>query len=870
MRLLALWEMVLPISLAIVLVGCGGSSTSLFVVLNPSGNQSVDQNQTIDFTAFVSNDTSNAGVSWGLSSPRCKGAACGVLVNSTSTSVTYQAPKSTANLLTVTLTATSIADPRATATLNINVNPAPSIGTVSLPGMLNGANYSEQIVANGGAAPLVFSISSGSLPPGLHLNTNGLISGRTTANGGNYTFSVTVTDQGSPPLTDTRSYTVSVTPAPPLSVSTTALPNGVQGTLYNAPLSASGGVPPLTWSISSGSLPPGLSLTASTGQISGTPTSQGTFSFTVEVTDSSLLPPNQQPQTATSSLTITVGPPGTLTIVTTSLPQANSATLYSQQIRTTGGIGPFSWSITSGILPSGLSLDSSTGVISGTATAVSTNTFTVQVTDSESPAEQASATFTITVVASSTNDQLLNGNYAFVFNGYNSYGPVVLGGTFFANGGGVLVGSEDSNNNNPSGSTQNNGPGPTQNNGMGGTYNIGPDGRGTLDITVGTITSTYQFVLNGNGDGQFIESDNTGTHGTGILRKEATPNFTASNFKGNYAFELAGIDSSGKRAVYAGVFQADGVGLFKNGNVDTDDGGNVGTNISGSSGTFLVSQSGRGNASISIPGGPTLNFVFYMVTPSDVLFVGMDTLSSSAPMTTGEAVLQTQSSFGAGDLNGSSIATTTGQNSAGNSSVLIGLLSANGASSVNTTTDANDGGSLSTNAGGSGSYTVASNGRVATSGLSKQLAVIYLVSPNQGFIIGQDPESSEGTLEPQTFTGPYTAASFASYLTFGPAISGSSFTGSKGTNDFVGSILSDGISTITGKLDETSGSGAVSTNEAMKGSYTIAASGRGTMSFGSPTGLPSQFVFYMISPTQARAVSAIPADTQPMVFFLSH
>lgn len=872
-RRLAHAGILLPFFAALFLSACGGGSTSLFIVLNPSTNQSVDVGQSVTFTAFVPNDTTNAGVTWSVSGQHCNGPNCGTFSSSTPSSAIYQAPKSspTGNLLTVTLTATSIADKRATATLNINVTPTPVIRTVFLPGLLNGANYSQQVVATGGVAPLIFTVSAGALPPGLRLNTNGLVSGRTTSNGGTFNFTVTVTDQGSPPLTDTQDYSLIVAPAPALSVTTTALNNGVQGTLYNAPLTATGGVPPLTWSISSGSLPPGLSLDSSTGQISGTPTTQGTSSFTAEVTDSALLPPNSQPQTATQPLSITVGPPGALAIVTTSLPQANSATLYSQQIRTTGGIGPFNWTLTSGILPSGLSLDPSTGVISGTATAVETNAFTVQVTDSETPAAQATASFTIDVVASTSNNQLLNGLYVFVFNGYNSSGPVVFGGTLFASGTGLIQGAEDSNNDNPTtDTTDNGGPGPVQNNALAGTYTMGSDGRGTLNLAVGSVTSTYNVVLDGDGNGQFIEGDSTGTHGTGILRKQPTPNFSAVSFKGNYAFELSGIDSASKRDTFAGVFHADGSSLFDSGNLDSNDGGAVGTNVSGLTGTFLVAQSGRCNASLAVPGGASLNFICYMITPSDVFFVGLDKFDSTHPMTTGEAVLQTQPSFDAGALNGAGVVTATGQDSSGNSTVLVGLLSGNGSGTISSTTDGNNAGSIAPNVSASGTYSVAPNGRAQTTGLGNQLAVVYLVSPNQGFVIGQDSAASLGVLEPQTFAGPYNAASFNSYFTFGPAESGSSFTGGKSTVDFAGSILSDGVSSISGKVDETNASGLATTNLAMKGTYTIASNGRGTMAFGSPTALPSQFVFYMLSPTQLRVVSAVPSDTQPMVFFLNH
>ncbi len=855
------------ILLSSLLCSCGGVS-GLVITLDPSTNQAVDQGQSVSFTAFVSGDTSNSGVTWSLSGSHCKGSACGTLVDVTTGAATYQAPSATnTQLLTVTLTVTANAETSVTTTLNIAVSPAPVISTTTLPGVLNGATYSEQILANGGVAPLIFTVSSGSLPPGLNLNTNGYVTGRTTSDGGTYNFTVKVTDQGTPPLTVSKAFTLVVTPAPTLSVATTSLPNAAMGSPYSAVLAANGGVPPLTWSIASGSLPPGLMLTPSTGQISGTPTTQNTYSFTVQVTDSSLLPPNNQPQTTPpQSLSITVGPPNTLAIATTSLPEAESANLYSQKIVATGGVAPFNWTLTKGILPTGMSLDASTGVISGVATAVSSNTFTVQVTDSENAT--ASATFTISIVAATDNNNnaLLEGDYVFIFSGYNPNGPVVLGGTLEADGSGDIEGIIDSNNKNPaSETTQNNGPGPTQGNALTGTYSMKPNGTGTLNLTVNSIDYTYVLALDGNGNAQFIEADSTSTstRGTGILREQPPPNFIASNFSGSYAFQLAGTDLAGKRATFAGVFQADGVGNFSNGNVDSNDAGTLGTNITGVTGSFLVAQNGRGNATFSIPGKGNLSFVFYMITPSDVLFMGFDPLDSSHPMMTGEAILQTQLSFDATSMSGSSIATETGQSSA-----LLAQVTGNGAGIASAAINTNDGGSIGSTTA-SGSYVVSSNGRVAMSGLGGQLSVLYLISPNYGFLIGQDSAASSGLAEAQS-AGPFNAASFTSYFTFGPPFAGSPAAGSVTTNDFVGSIVSDGISAISGTIGETTGSDALNLTLSTKGSYTVNSNGSGFISFGSPTQLPSQFVFYLVSPTAIRAISAVPSDTQPMVFFLNH
>lgn len=859
------------ILLSSLLCSCGGGVSGLVIVLNPSSNQAVDQGQSVSFTGFVSGDTSNAGVKWSISCTRLKGPACGQLVDVTTGAATYQAPSSAntgQQLFTVTLTATANAESNVTATLNIVVSPAPVISTTTLPGVLNGATYSQQIIANGGVAPLVFTVSSGKLPPGLNLNTNGFVTGRTTSDGGTYDFTVKVTDQGIPPLTASKAFTLVVTAAPALSVATTSLPGAALGSPYNAVLAANGGVPPLTWSIASGSLPPGLTLAASTGQISGTPTTQSPtpYTFAVQVTDSSLLPPDNQPQTTPpQSLSITVGPPNTLAIATTSLPEAESANLYSQKIVATGGVAPFNWTLTKGILPTGMSLDASTGVISGVATAVSSNTFTLQVADSENAT--ASATFTISIIASTNgnNNALLEGDYVFIFSGYNPNGPIALGGTLEADGSGDVAGIIDSNNNDALNTTQNNGPGPTQGNALTGTYSMKPNGTGTLTVSVNSITYTYVLAVDGNGDAQFIEADatSTSTRGTGILRKQPPPNFVASNFSGNYAFELAGTDSGGKRTTLAGVFRADGVGNFNNGNVDSDDAGTLGTNITGVSGAFLVAQNGRGNASFSIPGRGSLSFVFYMITPSDVLFMGFDLLDSSHPMMTGEAILQTQSSFDATSMNGSSIATETGQSSA-----LLAQLSGNGTGAASAAVNTNDGGSIGS-ATASGSYVVSPNGRVAMSGLGGQLSVLYLISPNYGFLIGHDSAASSGLAEAQS-AGPFNAASFTSYFSFGPPFAGPPAAGSNTTNDFVGSIVSDGVSAISGTVGETTGSDALNLNLSAKGSYRVNSNGSGFISWGSPTQLPSQFVFYLVSPTQIRAISAVPADTQPMVFFLNH
>ena len=176
-----------------------------------------------------------------------------------------------------------------------------------------------------------------------------------------------------------------------LSITTSSLPPAIAGQGYNALVSASGGVAPYTWRVSSGSLPPGLSL-GSIGSISGTPTVVGSFGFSLQATDS-----ETTPMTSTAQLSITVSP-APLQITTTTLPAGAAGVPYSASLAAQGGAPPYTWSLTSGALPSGLTLDSA-GNISGTPGSTGNFAFTVQAADSETPAMTTSAALSITIGA---------------------------------------------------------------------------------------------------------------------------------------------------------------------------------------------------------------------------------------------------------------------------------------------------------------------------------------------------------------------------------------------------------------------------------------------------------------------------------------
>jgi len=273
--------------------------------------------------------------------------------------------------------------------LSITIEGVLTITTTSLPGGSMGSAYSQTLTANGGLLPYTWSISVGSLPPGLSLNAaTGLISG-TPSTAGAYPFTVMVKDSFTP-TANTATQALSINISTALTITTTSLPGGIVGTAYAQTLAAAGGVTPYTWSITGGGLPAGLTLNASTGLISGNPTTAGKATFTASVKDSAS-------KTATASLSITITTP--LTITTSSpLPPGSPAIAYSTTLAASGGTPPYSnWTVSSGTLPPGLSLNAATGVLSGTPTTTTGSPFAFSVTVSDSLSATASKAFTMVV-----------------------------------------------------------------------------------------------------------------------------------------------------------------------------------------------------------------------------------------------------------------------------------------------------------------------------------------------------------------------------------------------------------------------------------------------------------------------------------------
>ncbi len=844
------------------------------------------------------------------------------------------------------ITATSNTDKSVTSTMTLSIVLPPVFDTTecnpagvlpcTLPSGANAVPYTATFSFTGGVPPYTYSLL-GALPACLKLQTStttttGQIIG-TPCGSGTSSFTVQVLDSGGA-ASVSQAFIITIAPPPALSLTPGPLPAGTVNATYNGLINATGGAAPLTFKITSGTLPPGLSLNNRTGQITGIPIDESggaagfypkAYPFAVQVQDSALPNPQVAPATpAAFSITIqgiqplSISPTSGTTFALTQGQTAMSPA-YSATLNASGGVAPYTWSVIQGQLPSGLTLSGNpngTATISGTPILVGTSTFTVQVADSEvnpSNGNPAPATksqvYSIAISAGTNSNTLFSGQYSFLFNGFDADGPMSLIGTLTSNGDGLITtGSVDSNRISGvavGGAINSAG----VNTPLGSTYVMGTDGRGTMELSMtfganSTIVADYDLVMRSNGDIEFFQDYTTKTtqgvkppHGEGIMKPVAAVNFSPTTFSGNYAFSFPGyeVPPTGKTtpsntpAALVGFVHSDGTTLTP-GQVDFNDNGTYSSEAVAGTFSFLSGNQGVMQLTFATGTGQvTMTFDAFFVSPSDLFFMEADSATANGAPTVfrlaGEAVLQsTSTQFNQSTLAGTSVVSGTGIGTGGNASVFAGLLTDsvcnNSATPPSISYDENNGGSINGGAGSgtpitfTGGCTIGSNGRVGFTGFgamaaSTRVAAAYLTGPGTGFFIGSDAAVTTGRLEQQTLTSFSPSSFLDGYTLSAPYIA------EAGAKNVVGQTFANGVSLLSGLVDEIDPTGATSANlaEPLTATFTNPAPlGRGTLTASAPvpSGFPTASIFYVVSPNSVRIVSVDTSDTHPELILLDH
>lgn len=658
---------------------------------------------------------------------------------------TVSGTPTTAGSSPITVKVTDSGSPAQNVSQNetIIINPAPLTITGSLPNGTVGSSYSGTITASGGTGPYTCSIT-GTLPAGLILN-GCTISGTPTASGSS-SITVTVTDSGSPAQNANQNEVIVINPAP-LSLSTSTLPDGTVGVPYSALVGVTGGTSPYSCSITSGTLPAGLSLSGCT--VSGTPTTAGSSTVTVKVTDS-----ESPAQSASGPETIVINP-AALTMAVT-FPNGTVGVVYSASIDANGGTTPYSCSISSGSLPAGLTLSGCN--VSGTPTAAGTANFNVTITDSSNPTKTVSGPASITI--------------------------------------------------NPSGSLSLTGTPPIAIVGVPYTYTLQATGGTqpyTYSLTAGSLPAGLQLQSNGvisgtptkPGASSFTATVTDNTSATASLPLVLLVQYPTTPYDGElngpYAYLFQGYDDVvagvlAFKTASVGSFTADGSGGINNGELDANHQSShpSGTTLASQNflGTYIVNSDHRGFITITTlndDGTTDETFTYAIslkapVSPATVSTQGSlieyDNNQLVGTKGSGQLLAQTTSAFSAG-LNGNYAFGLSGDTPclisctvgiASGPVATVGAFTTNGAGSITTgLADANIASFNFANAPLTGSYQATDqNGRVElemtntsiSDGLYPTNFAVYIVSANQAFIMSTDKHSDftllAGTAQLQT------------------------------------------------------------------------------------------------------------------------
>lgn len=728
------------------------------------------------------------------------------------------------------------------------------------PAVIAGQNFTQTLSATVQTicAPCTWSAPPNQLPANITLRPSTgptvTISGPALATG-NFVFTVALTD-ATGTQTATQQCSIFIGAAAPVTISSPAtLPPGVVGQQYQAPngyqLIAMGGVPPYSWQ-NGGGIPPGLNVSP-TGLVQGTPSMAQTnpFSFLIQVQDSQV-PPHAQQQTefitVTSNIVVNITNP-----IGNIAPGATAVTVNATVTNDASPSGGVTWKLQSGTPLTDCSPTCGTITMQmnnppsilytppATQPAPPNNTPTLTATAVDDTSKSATDVINITgnlQACPAGDESVMNGNFAFLVKGFDSSGAVAIGGSFVTDGAGAIKsGTEDINR-----------VGGAQADVMvipaGSSYSVGSDGRGCLTLQTGAGTVKFRFGLS-NGfksgspkSGRIIEFDDTtgtGTRGSGIIREQDTTAFMDSSIKNSYAFGLSGFNSTAGHFSSAGTFKADGIGMITSGNFDSDNAGTVISNNSTLSGMFaipMMSKDGRASTFNIVFNGTTFHYGMYVVNSSELILVGIDLVSPTIPINSGEAI-SSIGPFNSGSLTGSHLIRATALSGQGPHAT-IGVLTFDGTSGVTGTLFDDKGGTTSTTTITPGLVTYAvdaATGRLTFTGLGANSPVAYIV-PNlnnpvgiTSFITNTDNGASAGVSEFQSSSSNFSNTSLSGLYSFGTDENVDNM-----TKNFSGEVNFDNTTTMySGFSDESDPTGLLPNQTIPNTSYSVNTDGTGNV-----------------------------------------
>lgn len=493
--------------------------------------------------------------------------------------------------------------------------------------------------------------------------------------------------------------------------------------------------------------------------------------------------------------------------------------------------------------------------------------FTVQVADSTSglTATQAlSLTITTATACGSGSESMLSGQYALSMSGFDSHGPVGMLASFTADGAGhITAGFEDINSvsgvqSDVSITTASS------------SYSVGSDRRGCLTLVAGGVTRLFRFGLGlftagVSQGGRTIEFDSTGANSAGVIRIQNPADFSNANVTGNYTFGVSSPISGGGLYAAGGVLNLSGSTVTGTGDINNN--GTFDNNTAGpltfTAGTYSIAANGRGTLSFTPPGASAINLVIYVLYSNQFFMMNSGAQSASNTLFIGDAQSQTGAPYATSSLSAPSTLFASGQTTPGSGTttgeVMAGIFTPDGNGNYSFSGDQNTGGAATTESA-TGTYTVASNGRVlvTNTGGTSPILLVYLLSPNKGFILFTNNQVMSGFAEPQT-GGPFTNASLTgtySFATTEPQVEG---TGSN-TVALVSGVAAYATPNVDITFDYNQG-GFLSLDNQIAPSYTVSASGRVL----TPASGTIQKVSYIIFPGKVITIDYSPYVTNPTV-----